>query len=221
MMHHEFCILTAIQIPYEQYANEIEPLYMNSPLQKQEFCAKWLKKYNRVNTPVKPACILKDIKKDIISSIKNEIDNRKYYNIERKKLIAEQYKVFKSYYDFYEDLNGDWWKYLPENYRRTFMTERFNLIERHSCECSYQIIYRDGTERNFSSDDIITWHEDAKNINYNNIVYMWMSTDSCEIDTERGEFLYDVSEDNQLEARAKYFANIEIKYKTAWGLKHS
>ena len=50
---------------------------------------------------------------------------------------------------------------------------------------------------------------------------MWMSTDSCEIDTERGEFLYDVSEDNQLEARAKYFANIEIKYKTAWGLKHS
>jgi len=219
MMHHEFCTITALQIPYEQYANEIEPLYMQSPLQKQEFCSKWLKKYNRTNKPIAAACILKDVKKDIITSIKNEIDNRKYYNIERKKLVAEQYKIFKSHYDFYEDSNGNWWEYIHDNMRQVFTRERFNLIERHSCECHYHIIYKDCSERNFHSDDIITGHENAKNISYNNIVYMSISTGDYEMDTETGELNFDVSEDDQLEARDNYFAGIEIKYKTKWGLK--
>ena len=47
-MHHEFNAITGLNVPYLQYSQEIEPLYMNSPLPKQEFCKLW-QVYNNPN----------------------------------------------------------------------------------------------------------------------------------------------------------------------------
>ena len=128
-MHHEFCQLTALAIPYEQYINQIEPLYMNSPLQKQEFCKNWVEQHNdNINN-------LKTIKKDIIVDIKQIISFRK--------------------------------------------------------------------------------------VNYSNIVFAHCRTGYDEYDTEIGNHVWQGDTDEQFEAREKYFSNIEIKYKTKWGLKQA
>ena len=216
MMHNEFCTITALDISYEQYANEIEPLYMHSPLQKQEFCAKWLKKYNRTN---KPNCILKDIKKDIITSIKEFQSNKKYYNREYKKLVAEQLKVAKKDYSFYQDSEGNWLQYMSDTYRNIFNRQRFDLLDRWGVDDTFHIIYADGSEMNFNSEDILTNSDDAKNISFTNIVYMHQSNGYIDIDTEIGEFTWDILDDAEYEKREQYLASIEIKYKTVWGLK--
>ena len=216
MMHHEFCSITALQIPYEQYINEIEPLYMQSPLQKQEFCAKWLKKYNRVN---KPTCILKNIKKDIITSIKEFQSNKKYYNREYKKLVTEQLKVAKTDYSFYQDSEGNWLQYMSDTYRNIFNRQRFDLLEMYGVDDTFHIIYADGTERNFNSEDILTGADDAKNINFANIVYMHLSNGYINIDTEIGEFTWNILDDVEYEKRERHLDNMQMKYKTVWGLK--
>ena len=215
-MHHEFCNITNLQIPYEQYANEIEPLYMQSKLLKQEFCSKWLKKYNRTN---KPTCILKDVKKDIISSIKEFQSNRKYYNREYKKLVTEQLKVAKKDYSFYQDSEGNWLQYMSDTYRNIFNRQRFDLLDRWGIDDTFHIIYADGSEMNFNSEDILINSDDAKNISFTNIVYMHQSNGYINIDTEIGEFTWDILDDEEYEKRERHLDNMQIKYKTIWGLK--
>jgi len=70
MMHHEFCAITNTQTSFDQYINEIEPLYMQSPLPKQEFCKLW-QVYNNDNIHTEYSTMkLKPIA-ELKSSVKN------------------------------------------------------------------------------------------------------------------------------------------------------
>jgi len=161
--------------------------------------------------------MLKDIKKAIIDDIKCIIDNRKYYNSDYKKLVSEQYKAAKTHYDFYQDQEGNWEMYLSNTYQQSINDKRLKLLNKWHNDQFYHLIYKDGSERIFSAEDIITG--ETTHIKFTNLVYMRLQFSEEDVDTEIGKISWDVSIDEQFEARENYLSQIEIKYNTKWGLK--
>ena len=197
-MHHEFCQLTALAIPYEQYINQIEPLYMNSPLQKQEFCKNWVEQHNdNINN-------LKTIKKDIIVDIKQIISFRKEFNAEVKTLI-------KGFGGNLDTLSKHMYNYYLNQYN--------HIVSQYHNDQMFWFIYKDGSQLIFNAEEVLTG--EVKYINYSNIVFAHCRTGYDEYDTEIGNHEWQGDTDEQFEAREKYFSNIEIKYKTKWGLKQA
>lgn len=47
MLYTEFLTLTNRKVSYNTYTNRIEPAYMNSPLNKQEFCSQYIEQTKR------------------------------------------------------------------------------------------------------------------------------------------------------------------------------
>ena len=103
-MHHEFNAITGLNVPYLQYSQEIEPLYMNSPLPKQEFCKLW-QVYNNPNIyteystrKLKP---IAELKKSVKTGLKswlelwheNEIDEDIFFSI---KYLDGEVKIVSS-----------------------------------------------------------------------------------------------------------------------------
>jgi len=162
----------------------------------------------------------KDVLAQIISSVKEIIGNRKCYNAEYKVLEKEQIKSAISadcYFTDKDDPNWEWINYTRGWLRTHLLKERTQLLDNYHINQSFQFIYKDGSQRLFSAEEILTGQ--TTHINYSNIAYAHMLTAYEEMDTESGELNYDISEDDQAEAYEAYQTAIEIKYQTAWGKK--
>ena len=76
----EFISLTNLSVSYDEYTNTIEPKYMTSTLDKQDFC----KRYININTTnIKP--LAKELK-EIKEAIKDFKGNRSFAKREEKKI---------------------------------------------------------------------------------------------------------------------------------------
>ncbi len=211
MMKHEFENLTGLIVTIEEY-EVIEKSYMKSKLDKHTWCKRYTSKQS---------VIKKDYLKTIIESIREVQGNVKYYNSRYKQLIKRQIKQAKELGEYYEPALsslGTWENFLPSWLRDSFQKERSGLLQYFDPEASYYFVYRDGSNRCFNSEEILTG--EATRIKLSGIVYAHMNDPWQEIDTETGELNYDYSEDDQLAAHEEYMNNIERKYKTEWGLKH-
>jgi hypothetical protein len=157
----------------------------------------------------------KDMLKQIKETIKDFKDNREFAKYQEK-------QIEKRYEEKIEDLKLDsnsWHdKKLIDGLTKQMNQEIYNMYEMYGNDSSIHIIYEDGTECCTTGLDIVA-NECTPKIQH--IVYASYLDGYIEYDTETGELDFDVSIDEQLEAREEYFNNIEIKFSTTWGLKHS
>jgi hypothetical protein len=156
------------------------------------------------------------MKKDYLKQIKDAIrdfkDNREWAESKAK-------EIEQRYLEQIAEYNTNSWidKSIIERLTKDMNTSIYNNYEMFGNDASIHIIYEDGSECSTTGMEIVTGECTPK---MQHIVYASYMDGYSEFDTETGELNYDVSEDDQQEAREEYFNNIEIKFNTAWGIKH-
>jgi hypothetical protein len=155
----------------------------------------------------------KEFLKQIKEAIKDFKDNREWAD-------SQAQQIEKRYNEQIEELDTDSWidRQLIETLTKRMNNEIYNNYEMFGNDTSIHIIYEDGTECCTTGMEIVT-NDCTPKIQH--IVYASYMDGYIEYDTETGELNYDVSEDDQQEAREEYFNSIEIKYNTTWGRKHN
>jgi len=207
MIYQEFQTLTNLSVSYEEYTNTIEPKYMSSTLNKQDFC----KRYTNAQTEKPLAKELKDIK----TSIKDFKDNRSFAKREEKKIIASHKEKLKDY---------DSQNWVDRNFINTLeqklQSDIYNLYEMFGNDATIQIIYNDGTECNVTGTEIVAGDITPK---LQQIAYASYQDGYTIFDTLSGNMdnKWDLEDDEiDWDAREEYFNNIERIFKTKWGMTH-
>lgn len=159
--------------------------------------------------------MLKDKLKLIKESIKDFKDDRKF-------LDGQIEKIEQRHKEKIEDAKLNY----TEGY---FLNQRLNQLEKEQqstiykmCEdfgndASFHIIYDDGSECCVTGTEIVTGEITPK---LQHIAYAQYGDGYEEFDTEIGNFSWDVSIDEEFEQREEYLNSVEIKFNTAWGIKH-
>ena len=206
-MYQEFQTLTNLSVSFEEYTNTIEPKYMSSTLNKQDFC----KRYTNKQTEKPLAKELKEIKE----TIKDFKDNRSFAKREEKKIIANHKEKLKDY---------DSQNWVDQNFIRTLEQRResdiYNLYEMFGNDATIQIIYINGDECNVTGTEIVTGEITPK---LQQIAYASYQDGYTVFDTLSGNLdnKWNLEDDEvDWEAREEYFNNIERTFKTKWGMTH-
>lgn len=205
MMKHEFENLTGLTVTMEEYI-AIEKSYMNSKLDKFAWCKRYCSKNSE-----KP--LTKELK-EIKNIIKDFKDNRSY----AKRLEEE---IIRNYAERTAQYDTENW-----SDRRTIniLTERRDrdirkLYDDWGNDVTIQIIYTDGSQCIAFGEEIVSGEITPK---LQHIAYAFYQDGWTAFDTLTGSLddIWNLEEDEGLEAREEYFNNIERKYKTTWGLNH-
>jgi len=210
MMHQEFIQLTGLEVSHEKYTNSIEPKYMQSKLDKQSFCKRYLN--NQTEKPL--AKELKEIK-EVIQDFKG---NRSFAKRQEKQIIQKYSEKLKEY-------NSQNW--VDRNFINTLeqrmQSDIYNLYEMYGNDTTIQIIYLDGTECNVTGTEIVTGEITPK---LQQIAYVSYQDGYTIYDTLSGNLdtKWDIDIEGEKEidwdARDEYFNQVEIKFNTKWGMNH-
>ncbi|HBY20959.1 MAG TPA: hypothetical protein DEG71_08115 [Clostridiales bacterium] len=213
MMIQEFISLTNLSVSYDEYTNTIEPKYMTSTLDKQDFC----KRYININTTnIKP--LAKELK-EIKEAIKDFKGNRSFAKREEKKILENHKEKLKEY-------NSQNW--VDRNFIKTLEynlnVSIYKLYEMYGNDATIQIIYNDGTECNVTGTEIVTGEITPKlqQIAYASYQdgYIIYDTLSGNLDT-KWDIEIEGEKETDWDAREEYFDQVEIKFGTKWGIKHN
>lgn len=194
---------------YDQY-KEIEAVYMaREGMTKTEAYKLWKRRHGE--KPNKPrAKELREIK-DAIREFKY---NREFAKRQEEKIILK-YAEKTAEYDLKSWIDHRTIEILEQRRDR----EIYELYENYGNDATIHIIYTDGSECIVSGTEIVAEEVTPK---LQHIAYASYQDGWTEYDTLTGNLddVWNLEEDEGIEAREQYYNDVEIKFGTAWGMKH-
>jgi len=202
---------------YNQY-KEIEAIYMDrESMTKVEAYRLWKRRYGEKSNKPR-AKELREIKEAI-----REFKNARKYADAQAAEIARGYEDSIAEYRAQLKPDGGWSNYWTmkdiERLESTRDREIYNLYESYGNDATIHIIYTDGSECIASGTEIVTGEITPK---MQHIAYAHYQDGWTEYDTLTGclDDIWNLEEDEGVEAREQYFNSVEIQFNTAWGRRH-
>lgn len=207
-MYSELLNLTDGKATYEQFL-DIEAMYMaKESMTKKQAVTLWKRRYAEKKEKPIPQYL-----KEIKSEIKNFKENREWLNHE---IRNEEKKIEEKLSEFNNDDYMN--KYLIEKLEKKKMEVPYKKCQEFGNDATIYIIYNDGSECIASGAEIVGGIITPKmqNIAYANYSDGWVEYDTLTgilVDNETN-FFGDLSTDEGIEAREKYYIMIEDKFKS-------
>ncbi len=215
MMYTELLALTDGKATYEQFI-EIEAVYMTKEdMTKKQAATLWKRRYGVKKDKPLPAYM-----KAVKDAIRDFKDNREFVD----RLIEKREKEIEERLVEYDPAEP-WNMWTIERLKKEKSEIAYNLCEEYGNDAMIHIIYKDGSECVASGAEIVGGIITPK---MQNIAYACYSDGWCEYDTLTGDLLNDemdfwgdLSTDEGIETRERYFNEVEIRYGTEWGKRHT
>lgn len=194
---------------YDQY-KEIETIYMTrESMTKVEACKLWKRRYGEKSN--KPR--VKELR-EIKDAIRDFKGNRESARWQEEKIIRK-YAERIAEYDTENWINHRTIEIIEQRRDR----EIYELYENYGNDATIHIIYTDGGECIASGTEIVAGEITPK---LQHVAYAHYQDGWTEYDTLTGNLddIWNLEEDEGIEARERYYSDVEIKFGTAWGRKH-